>query len=147
MTTTIEALSGVYRPPVPEQAATDLSLGELVEAYRVMLAERDALNAVEKQVNQAIDTLQTVLRAKIDEAGLDKVSGNGISVWLDEQAIVKIDPDKWEDIVDSLAESGKSYLIQKRITASKLQDLIDAGEVLPEGLTLDSLPTLKHRRA
>jgi len=119
--------------------------GERLADYKVLLQEIDEttskLNALKMEKAEQQDELMDVL----GELGLNELKGEGITIKKTEKLFARIDGD-WEDIQKSLIEQGYGYLVQKRVSAGKLEDAINAGLRLPDGLDLDSVKTVSHYR-
>jgi len=119
--------------------------GERLADYRQLLTEIDEttskLNALKMEKAEQQDELMDVL----GELGLNELKGEGITIKKTEKLFARIDGD-WEDIQKSLIEQGYGYLVQKRVTASKLEDAMCAGLRLPDGLDLDGVETISHYR-
>ena len=144
--TELAALALRYpRDLTPIDAGT-MALGELAEAYNNVLSEKDAAKLLLRRIDAAESALRAILRDKLNEAGIEKFTGAGITISVEDKEVAAIDDTKWDEIMAQLIADGESHLIQRRITGSRLSDLITSGYALPEGLSLTSFPTIKHRR-
>ena len=124
----------------------EMTIGQLTEAYREVLGSLDENRAEQKLLNQQKSDLAIEVMRRCEAEGIDKLSGNGITLSLRDKAVVKIDGD-WQDIVAALTATDHAYLIQRRITASKLQEEMVAGMRLPEGITVETIREISHRRS
>ena len=129
-----------------EQQVDTMKIGELCDAYREVLTELDEHRATEKQLNSRKAELQAEVMRRCDSESIDKLSGNGITLSIREKPVVKISGD-WDEIVKALTESGHSYLIQRRVSAGKLQEEMDNGLRLPEGVSIETIREVGHRRS
>lgn len=125
---------------------SEMKIGELCDAYREVLSELDEHRAAEKQLNSRKSELQFEVLRRCDSESIDKLSGSGITLSVREKPVVKINGD-WDEIVKALTESGHSYLIQRRVSAGKLQEEMDNGLRLPEGVSIEIIREIGHRRS
>lgn len=124
----------------------NMNIGELCDAYRSILGELDECRAQEKQLNSRKSELQSEVLRRCDAESIDKLAGDGITLTVREKPFVKIEGD-WDQIVKALAESGHSYLIQRRVSAGKLQEEMDSGLRLPDGVSIETVREVGHRRS
>ena len=125
---------------------SEMNIGELCDAYREVLTELDEHRAKEKQLNSRKSALQAEVMQRCDAESIDKLSGSGITLSVREKPVVKIAGD-WNEIVKALTDSGHSYLIQRRVSAGKLQEEMDNGLRLPEGVSIEMIREVSHRRS
>jgi len=121
--------------------------GERLADYKVLLQEIDEttskLNALKMEKAEQQDELMDVL----GELGLEELRGDGITIKLVDKLYARIDASAdWDSIQTALIDQDFGYLVQKRVSAGKLEDAINAGLRLPDGLDLDSVKTVSHYR-
>jgi hypothetical protein len=126
-------------------------LGVLLSRYAAALDLIDEAKAVEKQTNALRDMLRREFLRRAQVEQVDKFEGKcpdgrKLSVSIREKPVVKVDPERWNDALRWFAEHDLDSLVQRRVTASKLQELFDQGEALPDGVTLETIPDVAHRR-
>lgn len=124
----------------------DLTIGQLCDRYSACLAELDALRAHEKALNATKTELAAEVMRRCDAEGIDKLVGTGITLSIREKAVVKVSGD-WEQILRELCDSGHGFVVQRRVTASKLQEEMDAGMRMPDGLSIETVREVSHRRS
>ena len=124
----------------------EMTIGQLTEAYKDVLGGLDENRAEQKLLNQHKSDLAIEVMRRCEAEGIDKLAGNGITLSLRDKAVVKIDGD-WQDIVEALTLTGHAYLIQRRITAAKLEEEMVAGMRIPDGITVETIREISHRRS
>lgn len=123
-----------------------LNLGELLSEYSSTLSKISEADTIAKKHRETQRFLQQEIMQRCEQQGVDRLVGKDISVSVIEKPVVKIQGD-WEQVIKELSEAGYSYLIQRRITASKLQEEMDNGLRLPDGIAIESVRSVSHRRS
>jgi hypothetical protein len=112
-----------------------------VRDLRSRLSDADALLGT---VNQG---LEKKLLDYHESSGLESLSGGGLSVSFDDSAMrAKYEPDKWPQLLAWAAQTGNEHIIQRRLTDSRVLDLVKSGVALPEGLGLESYVKISIRK-
>ena len=123
------------------------TIGELLADFRKAQDHKDDCDAQLKRAREACDVLELRIRLAMEAAGMDKTSAAGITASVVEKWRAKYEPAKWGDLVRWAAANGYDYLIQRRLTDSKVMELVDNGVELPEGLSVESYKDLTFRRS
>jgi len=124
-----------------------LSAGEICARHKSLIDAKDELNAKLKAINEQIDASESEAREYLTAQGLDKVSGAGITLYTREKWRAKYDPELWGQLVKWAASSGRTDLIQRRLSDAKVMEYIDSGATVPEGLSVESFIALEFRRS
>lgn len=128
---------------VAEKTNVQAVLAEL----REVIDERERLAQEDRTLAKRRERLEGELLSFHESSGLDSLSGAGLSVHFDSAAMrCKYEPDRWTEIVRWAVESGNDFIIQRRLTDTKVLDLVENGVELPPGLTLESYTKLGIRR-
>jgi hypothetical protein len=59
---------------------------------------------------------------------------------------VGYDPDRWDSIVKFFVDAGRIDVVQRRLSESKILELLDSGAELPDGLKFDGYTKISVRR-
>jgi hypothetical protein len=114
---------------------------------RQVIDLREQIADLDKQLSARKQELELKLIEHHKANGVDAVTGGGVSVSFDPTAMrTTYDPEKFESIFRWCAETGHTYLIQRRFTDAKVMALIDDGVALPEGLGVEQYVKLNVRR-
>ena len=144
----IEELENLrHHVPDPERDFSSLSTGAFLTEYKSTLAILDALSGIERMMKTVKGALEkeALRRSQVEE--VDKFVGDGFSLSIKEQPVVNFTEDgDWNSIVEKMTQDGMSHLIQRRISAGKLQEEMDAGYRLPDGLRIENIRQVRHRR-
>ena len=127
---------------------SSLTTGQFLHVYKQLLDMIDVVNADLKRLNKTKGDLQqeAIRRCNLDE--VTKISGDGLTVTVKEQATVKVNESAdWSGLISSLVDDGYAHFIQRRLSAAKLQEEVDSGYRLPEGLELGTVQVATHRRS
>ena len=133
--------------PDAERDFSSLSTGAFLTEYKSTLAILDALGGIERMMKTVKGALEkeALRRSQVEE--VDKFVGDGFSLSIKEQPVVNFTEDgDWNSIVEKMTQDGMSHLIQRRISAGKLQEEMDAGYRLPDGLRIENIRQVRHRR-
>lgn len=129
----------------PTKPLDEMTQGELLDEYRRLLDMSDRLGSVDRKISKAKAAAKERIIDLAAEQDVDAMVGRGISVRIKEKVVVRISGD-WNEIFKSFVDAGLGFLVQKRITATKLQDEFDAGLRLPDGVQLDEIVEVAHTR-
>ena len=133
--------------PDAERDFSSLSTGAFLTEYKSPLATLDALGGIERMMKTVKGALEkeALRRSQVEE--VDKFVGDGFSLSIKDQPVVNFTEDgDWNSIVEKMPQDGMSHLIQRRISAGKLQEEMDAGYRLPDGLRIENIRQVRHRR-
>lgn len=122
------------------------TMGELLHEYRTVLDRLAELAAKEKSLTEARALLETELKQRAESAGVNAFSSDEISVTITEALRAAYDPEKWNDIVKWAVDTGNMHVIQRRLTDAKLEQLLLDGVPFPDGLRLEPVTKLNHRK-
>lgn len=130
---------------VPTNLGT-YTIGDLCRRYAETLAVLDKLEDATKEFEAVKSAMRQefINRARVE--GVEKFSGAGVTVTIKDKLVEKYDPQRWDEILKELVERGHGYCVHRRISVSKLQELMDAGERLPAGLTIETIKEVSHKR-
>jgi hypothetical protein len=124
-----------------------VSVGDVLENLRAVIDLRERLAALDRDLSARKQTLELALIQHHESSGVDSLSGGGVSVSFDDHAMrARYDPDRWEDIVRWAVATNNLHCIQRRLTDSRIEDLIAEGVALPDGLTLETYTRIAVRR-
>lgn len=124
-------------------------LPSLIAALREEIDHKDTINRNLSECNARIDELESqILKLMKPEHGaaIEKMTAAGLTVFPRMKWRARYEPEKWPDIVRWAIDNDQLHIVQRRLTDSRVQDLIDSGVVLPDGLTTEAYPELGTRR-
>jgi hypothetical protein len=124
--------------------ATDI--GGLLAELRSVIDQREQLAQQDRDLSRRKTEIEQQLKHWHAETGLDAVKGNGLNVSFKQSMRAKYEPEKWADIVRWAVATGHDYIIQRRLSDAKIEDLALNGTALPDGLTLEGYTDLSTRR-
>jgi hypothetical protein len=128
-----------------------MDISDAILRKKQLQDKKDILNQEMSSLNKEIDDIDGTLMRELDrmkKSGLDpKLSGHGISVYLTDKCRATYDPERWAEIVKWAVESGRDYIVQRRLSDKKIESLIEEGVELPIGLGIEYYPDISHRRA
>lgn len=123
-----------------------LPQGSLLKSYLAVLSMLDSVSEIEKKLTTLRSAMKDEFIRRASVEGVEKFSGEGVSVTVKDKSIVKYDPEKWDDILRWLVSSGHGYCVHRRLSEAKIQELMDNGVRLPDGIAFDSIKEVSHRR-
>ncbi len=119
----------------------------LLSELRSIKDRGDELAEEQKKLSERRQQIEYALMDFHKTTGLASFSGAGISVFFDDEAMrATYDPEKWNEVCEWAVKTGNQHIIQRRLTDSKVLDLIDAGVALPAGLGVESYVKISIRR-
>jgi hypothetical protein len=120
--------------------------GSLLKSYANILTLLDSIGDVEKRLNEIRAGIKDEFIRRSSVEGIEKFSGDGLTITVRDKSIVKYDPEKWDDILKALVAGGYGYCVHRRLSEGKVQELMDSGVRLPDGIAFDSIKEVSHRR-
>jgi len=123
-----------------------MNQGQLMGDYRYNLDMKEAIEAKLKLFTKNIaDIKEQVIELSTLE-GVEKFASDDLTATVKEKDTVKITGD-WGEIQEYLIGEGMAYVVQRRITESKLADAFYDGSLrLPKGLDIGTIRTVTQRR-
>jgi len=103
---------------------------------------KDSINLLTEQK----ESLEWELRKISEETGLDDFKTDRINIKVGEKMVARYEPDKWHYVVKWCLDNDLLDVLQRRMTASKLQSLAEDGVALPDGIWLESIDKVSFRR-
>lgn len=122
------------------------NITQILEQLRAVKDEKDTVNARLSELAATEADIERQLREFHETSGLDSVSGGGLTVSFKPQLRAAYDPDKWTSIVRWAVDTGHEYLIQRRLTDTKVAELAMSDVGLPDGLRVESHLAVSVRR-
>jgi light-regulated signal transduction histidine kinase (bacteriophytochrome) len=127
---------------------TVLNQGQFLRVFHQIVDEIDKAAAVVKQFNGMKTQCQQEAIRRCNEDDIQKLSGEGITVTTKRQPVIKVsDEAQWSDVLTRLIDDGYAHMVQRRLSAAKLQEEVDTGYRLPDGLSLEEIQVATHRRS
>ena len=123
-----------------------MNITELLTELRSIRDEREQLASRDKALSDRESYIKDRLMDYHVSTGLDSVSGGGLTISYKEKLRAGYDPEKWTDIMRWAVNTGHEYLIQRRLTDSRVADLATSGVELPEGLRIETFTDISVRR-
>ncbi len=118
----------------------------MLTELRSIVDQSDALNDQLSALSERKREIERGLIAFSEDSGLTSFATEGMSITVKEKTRAKYDPERWEELVGWAVANDKTYLIQRRLTDAKVVDMVDNGEPLPEGLSLEPFAQVIYRR-
>jgi len=123
------------------------TISGVLKNMRALRDEREVLNDRDREIGTQLQSLERELLQYHEATGLLKIAGDGMSVSFDPDALrAKYEPEKWKEVVAWAVASGNEHIIQRRLTDSKVVDLIASGIPLPDGLSVETYTKMNIRR-
>ena len=130
-----------------ETTTEPATLGQLLAEFRKAQDHKDDCDAALKRAREACDNLEYRIREAMEAAGTEKTSAHGVTASIVTKWRAKYDPAHWGDLVKWAASNGYDYLIQRRLTDTKVMELVDKGVELHPGLSVESYKDINFRRS
>jgi len=135
----------------PEAYPTDfasLNQGQFLSLFKHCIDDIDTVNAFAKRLSVIKQSLQQEAIKRCNSEEITKLSGDGITITVKDMPVVKLDPETdWSSVLTKLCEDGYAHMVQRRLSAAKLQEESDAGYRLPDGVTIEEIQVVNHRRS
>lgn len=127
-----------------------MNLSDLLTEKRRLQDAIDAINRELSEAKRVNDDLERQILDAMTAQGMTedgaKLTAGGITVTRKTKWRAKYEPEKWEAVHKWLVDSGYGYCIHRRMTDSKIMELVDSGVALPDGLGVESYTDLDFRR-
>lgn len=117
---------------------------DIARDYREVVDALDDVRRREKELNRRRAELDAEVVAWCERQGLESLPGEGITLSIREADVVRIDD--WDAAVAWAIDHGLTSAIQKRVTASRIREAVEAGVPLPDALELDTIRRVAMRR-
>ncbi len=124
----------------------DNTTGELLDKLANVIENKNQLTARVKVANEAKGMLERLLLQRAEEAGVQSFSTPTLSVTIKDKVVAKYSPPMFDDILAWAVKTNNQQIIQRRFSNAKVESLAVDGVPLPDGLTLEVLPTVSSRR-
>jgi len=121
-------------------------IGDVMEEFADLLDQIDEHKRSLSLLNEQRRSLEFEIQDIGQNTGLDNFKTDRLSVKIADKATAKYEPDQWHDIVKWALDNDLLDVVQRRLTASKLQSLAEDGVPFPEGLWLEQIQQVSHRR-
>lgn len=122
------------------------SVGDLLADLRRIRDEKDRLNEQLSALNKQEDALKAKLLSYHEASGLDRVANDQLTVSFKESIRGKVDPERWKEFFAWAVATGNTHVCYRQISSTKLAELAQNGEALPEGVTLETYTDVNIRR-
>lgn len=107
----------------------DMNLGELA-ALAVEIRERKrALDAQSKAAAAELDSVKAEIHGRLVSQDLDRIAVNGVTLSRSSTTYPQVTD--WEAVHEYILENRALNLLQRRVTTSLWQELLEGGEVIP----------------
>jgi len=126
---------------------TSLKQGQFLSLFKQCIDDMDRVKAVEKRLSGIKGLLQQEAIRRCDHEEITKLAGDGITITVKDMPVVKVNPETdWSSVLTKLCEDGYAHMVQRRLSAAKLREEMDAGYRLPDGVTIEEIKVANHRR-
>ena len=132
--------------PIAPEVLAVMDLSALADEYKRVLGDIDQIKAAESRARGLRDAVREVIIERMKSQGIDKMSHAGLSLSVRKEPFVKLEDVDWDTLLGTLAGSHHGYIVQRRLTVKKLQEAVDQGMRLPDGVTIGTKDSLAHRR-
>ena len=142
-----ERLAELLGIDLNERDYAEMTQGAFMREFRQVLDARDLVTALQKRVNGLRASLEreAIRRAEAEET--EKFTADGLTISVKERPVANVGAESdWNEILSKLCEDGYGHLVQRRISAQRLQEEMDGGYRLPEGLRIEQIRQVSHRR-
>lgn len=123
---------------------TKQELDEKIALLKAAIDEGDRINALKSENHAVREALEREILEQLKDD--DKMSHAGLTVYRKEKPRATYQPEKWDAIAAWAMETGNMHIIQRRLTDSRVEDLVQNGVPLPDGLAIEYVPELGTRR-
>ena len=118
----------------------------IARRYREIVDEQDVHKAAIKHLDIERKELDRKLFALRDELGLDRFPTKHITLSVVDRSVTRYDPEHFTSIVEWAIEHGLVSILQRRFSDGKIAALAADGVELPEGMWIESVTRVNHRR-
>jgi hypothetical protein len=109
----------------------------LIELRRVW-DEEDGLNDRLNALGKRKAAIKALLLDYHTSSGLASFANELIGASFKADLRARVDPEKWADLHKWAVDTGNTHIFHRRLTDTKVKELLNEGVALPEGLTLES---------
>ncbi len=126
-----------------------MNIGQLTAEYCRVLDEMDGLGAFLDRLSAAKEAMKEAFLLRSRAEGVEKFFGPTVTITISKKPVVRIMPTAdWPMIQKSLVEQNLGGLMKREICGGKkFQELVDGGWRLLDGLKLEEIDTVSHRRS
>ena len=128
------------------EAITATNIDAALVRLRSIVDQCDDLNGQLATLKTERDAIERGLIGFSEQSGLTAFATEGMGITIREKLRAKYDPEKWDELMKWAAANDKTYLIQRRLSDTKVVELVENGEPLPDGLSLEPFSTVSYRR-
>lgn len=128
----------VVYPAVPDYSE-DISFSTIDEAIGTYVATRDdlaehrqAYNAYEARAKNYLDRIETWIRIKADELGMDSLKGPSGTAYRTVKNSYRVQ--NWDEFWSWATENGFSHVVEKRAAKLAVQEIHNETGEIPPGL-------------
>jgi|19_taG_2_1085344.scaffolds.fasta_scaffold48318_2 hypothetical protein len=127
---------------------TALKQGEFLQVMRMCLDDIDKIVAIDKQLKAFKAELQRETIRRCAAEDIQKMTGHGVTVTVKDQPVAKLaEGTDWNVVLAQLCEDGYAHMVQRRLSAAKLQEEVDEGYRLPDGVSIEEIKVATYRRS
>lgn len=124
-----------------QEMLKDLPLASLIDMAFQQREERKALDKQIKEMNALFEQMEFGIVQRMEEQSdednpLTSAGGLLASAFVIEEDVQSVDPDKWPELFEWIAENKSAYILQKRLSSGAVQELLNSGTELPGVSTL-----------
>lgn len=123
---------------------------ELFTEMAAIMDEEAECKGCAASIKERKDACAQKIRDAFKAAGREqagtKVEHSGMQVTLKEKYAAKHDPEKFADILKWVVETGNYGMVPKEFNKSRVQEAIDNGEEVPEGLVISRWTEMDFKR-
>lgn len=128
-------------------STVSINAGSMAARFKELQDRKDELQAQLKEVNKDIEEAEHQIGEYMAAESLDKLSANGITLYYKDKARARYEPEKWGELVAWAVRVGRTDLVQRRLSDAKVLELMDSGQEMPDGLTVEFYKSLEFRRS
>lgn len=122
------------------------TIDDCLAELRGVLDEAEKIDEIKSRLAKRRAELESEIIAFSEKSGLTSFKTDKLSVTVTEDLRFKYDADKWDDLVRWAVDTGNLFIIQRRLTDSRIKSLIADGVALPAGLTQEGHTKVSSRR-
>lgn len=120
---------------------------ELLTRLRNVMDEQDTTNQRLSELRAERDAIEAKLLDLHKTTKLTTFANDVLTVNVAPNTIrVGYEPEQWESIVKFFVDAGRIDVVQRRLSESKVLELLDSGAELPPGLKFDGYTKISVRR-
>lgn len=133
-----------------EPALNQTCEATLLAEYRRLLDLKDEQNEAVSGTNRQLEKIEAKIRDGLTARGQmvkgAKTGIDGLTLTVAEKWRAKYEPELWPTIVEWAGAHGMSHLVQRRLNDKAVMELVDSGQGLPVGLSVEAFLDLNFRR-